>query len=386
MIRLNIISEGDKDTGGAAKCAYSLFYAIKNKTNRSQLTIIYGKDGLLNLNFIKWIPLKKIIELLLLPLSLCMFYFKSNKPNVIIASHFKSIIIAVFYKLIFNRNCVVIGWLHTNFLEYCAQNPHRIVFCSLVKFSMRKCNHLCFICKQQASINQNFIKSESCQYIYNIFEGNTGIKNYHYGKKLLEKKKVKALYVGRLSEEKQIPLLIGAIYHTINKGLDIELYIVGDGPEYPTIARLIKENGLEKNIFMNGFCKPSNYYKSCDFIVLSSRIEGFPLVLQEAASYGMPIVSVDCSTGPREIMLDEQEYLIGAINDSVPVVCSGGVIVPAQADGILISSAIETLVSDQSHYNNASNYLFKKSDDYSKDKLIKQWLSLIELLILNNSK
>jgi glycosyltransferase involved in cell wall biosynthesis len=110
------------------------------------------------------------------------------------------------------------------------------------------------------------------------------------------------LGVGRLTPAKDYPLLIKAMA-SVHARAGARLVILGDGPERPKLAELIKKAGLEKAIDMPGFSdNPFSYMKRADVLALSSEWEGLPTVLIEAMATGTPVVSTDCPSGPAEIL------------------------------------------------------------------------------------
>src|SRR5690606_30927743 len=81
-----------------------------------------------------------------------------------------------------------------------------------------------------------------------------------------------------------------------------KLQIIGQGEDQELLERLIKKYEL-KNVELVG--PTSNiglYYSEASFLVMTSRFEGLPMTLIEAQSYGLPIISFDCLTGPSEVL------------------------------------------------------------------------------------
>ena len=71
------------------------------------------------------------------------------------------------------------------------------------------------------------------------------------------------------------------------------------------LLNYILDNNLQKNIKLAGFKKDaSDYIRSCDLFVLSSNFEGLPNTLIEAQAAGIPIISSNCATGPKEILIN----------------------------------------------------------------------------------
>lgn len=120
------------------------------------------------------------------------------------------------------------------------------------------------------------------------------------------------LSIGRLISQKGFDLLITSFAKIAAKYPDWSLVIVGDDyGEKAELLRLISHYGLQKQITIEPATKNiSNYYKQAAFYVLSSRFEGLPMVLLEAMSFGLPIASFNCPTGPKEVIDDSNGFLV----------------------------------------------------------------------------
>ncbi len=118
------------------------------------------------------------------------------------------------------------------------------------------------------------------------------------------------LAVGRLFKQKGFDLLIEA--YAKSKAKDhIKLLIVGEGSEQPALEALIKQNNLEDKVMLYGSTdNPFAFYAKAEFFVLSSRHEGFPNILVEALACGCACLSVDCPTGPNEIITDGENGML----------------------------------------------------------------------------
>ena len=117
------------------------------------------------------------------------------------------------------------------------------------------------------------------------------------------------LAVGRFSyRHKGFDLLIEAFARFAKDNRDWTLDIVGEGPEEPLYRRLIAEHHLEERVTLHPFTNNIQaYYSQARVYVLSSRWEGFGLVLVEAMAHGLSIVSSDLPTS-KEIMGDFALY------------------------------------------------------------------------------
>lgn len=160
---------------------------------------------------------------------------------------------------------------------------------------------------------KNFLKNKfnlKSTVIYNELDKNDIINK--------SKKKVKIKFsngypilisVGRLDKNKNHIFLIEA-FNALRKSLNYNLIILGSGNENQHLLNKINEYQLSRNIkIINYKDNPYPYMKISQFIVLPSKIEGYPNVLLEAGVLGKPIISNNIS-GPREIIgRDERGFL-----------------------------------------------------------------------------
>jgi len=111
------------------------------------------------------------------------------------------------------------------------------------------------------------------------------------------------LAIGRFSHlHKGFDLLIKAFHLFAQEDEEWMLDIVGEGIEEPLYRKLIANYGLQKRVLIHPFTKNiQSYYSNAQIYVLSSRWEGFGLVLVEAMAHGLPIISSDLPTS-KEIM------------------------------------------------------------------------------------
>ena len=113
--------------------------------------------------------------------------------------------------------------------------------------------------------------------------------------------------VGRLAKQKGFDRLLKVINKINADNIDIELWILGVGPEENYLKKYISDNNLT-NVKMLGYqSNPYPYIKSADLFVCSSRAEGFSTVVSEAIILGKPIVTTDCS-GMREMLGTDSQY------------------------------------------------------------------------------
>ncbi len=102
--------------------------------------------------------------------------------------------------------------------------------------------------------------------------------------------------------------LIKAFSIVHEKESNSRLVIIGTG-DFSGLRRLAEDLNVADSVFFPGLQKnPFPFVDSADLYVLSSNHEGFPNALLEAMALGKPCVAADCKTGPREILLNQDEY------------------------------------------------------------------------------
>jgi glycosyltransferase involved in cell wall biosynthesis len=116
-------------------------------------------------------------------------------------------------------------------------------------------------------------------------------------------KKRVVLGAGRLVRAKGFDVLIPAMARLLHRGHDLNLVILGEGPERARLVALARTLGVVERVFMPGFVpNPYPFQKRAEVFVLSSRQEGFGMVLLEALALGTCVVSSDCAYGPRSVL------------------------------------------------------------------------------------
>lgn len=121
------------------------------------------------------------------------------------------------------------------------------------------------------------------------------------------------LSAGRLVMEKQFGRLVQAFGEVADRLPDWRLRILGDGPARPEIRRQVRKLGLHDRVELPGSTTDmAGEWARASIAALTSRAEGFPLVVQEAMAAGVPVASFDSPSGPREIIRHEVNGLLVA--------------------------------------------------------------------------
>ena len=130
-------------------------------------------------------------------------------------------------------------------------------------------------------------------------------------KSKVESRKTKTvLAVGRLHEQKGFDLLLRSWQPVEKHYPEWQLRIVGEGPKRAELETQVRELDLRHAIIAGRTENVADEYSSASLFVLSSRYEGFSLVLAEAMWCGTPCVAFDCPQGPAELLADGRGWLV----------------------------------------------------------------------------
>ncbi len=174
------------------------------------------------------------------------------------------------------------------------------------------------------------------------------------------------LAVGRFDIQKDYPNLLHALYKVAEKFNDALLLIAGDGPLRPDMEELTRKLGIDKQVRFLGICHNiPELMNAADAFVLSSRWEGFGLVLVEAMACQLPVVATD-SGGPREILNG------GTLGFLVP---------PGDSEALATATAKMMALSEAERRAMGEAGRAHIKANYSLERVVDQWEALyMELL------
>ncbi|MBS0373473.1 MAG: glycosyltransferase [Proteobacteria bacterium] len=122
--------------------------------------------------------------------------------------------------------------------------------------------------------------------------------------------------IGRLVPQKGFDVLLRAFVEVLPLDPRLALVIIGVGPELQRLARLASELGIAERVRWAGAVGDVEpMLRGAEFLVSSSRFEGFPNVILEALACGCPVISTDCETGPKEILGGTAAGLLVPVDD-----------------------------------------------------------------------
>lgn len=137
---------------------------------------------------------------------------------------------------------------------------------------------------------------------------------------------------GRLEIEKDYATLIRA-FATLSERESAKLVILGEGSLREELEALTDSLGLAGQVEMAGYVDDAgSYFRKADLFVLSSIYEGLPTVLIEALSFGLPVVSTDCPSGPGEILANGEFGLLVPPGDATALAAAMSECLRAEPD------------------------------------------------------
>lgn len=201
-------------------------------------------------------------------------------------------------------NSQLIGWIHNSFEAIFGEESHYYIGSNRKRhyiYQFRDLDDVILLSHQDANRYSEYDPLFKPMIIHNPLTLKPG--------KISQGTSKRFLAVGRFSRQhKGFDLLIKAFNIFVQDNHDWTLDIVGEGPEEQMYQDLIKEHQLENRIIIHPFTNfIQEYYSNAQVYVLSSRWEGFGLVLVEAMAHGLPVISSDLPTS-KEIMGDFALY------------------------------------------------------------------------------
>ena len=249
-------------------------------------------------------------------------------------------------------NTKLVGWIHNSFealfndtsLYIGAERKRHYVY------QFQKLDEVVVLCKHDAKSYNNYDQTFMPTAIYNPLTLQPGTRSKGDSKRFLA--------VGRFSRRhKGFDLLIEAFNLFAQKNNEWTLDLVGEGVEEELYRSLIRKYHLEERIIIHPFTNQiQDYYSKAQIYVLSSRWEGFGLVLVEAMAHGLPIVSSDLPTS-LEILGDFGLYFMnGDIQD--------------------LASKLEEATT--LNWNEMSQQALEIAQRFNIEHIIPQWKQLLE--------
>jgi glycosyltransferase involved in cell wall biosynthesis len=173
-----------------------------------------------------------------------------------------------------------------------------------------------------------------------------------------------AVAAGRLNSQKGFDLLVEAWARVAAEAPDWQLRIYGSGQDHAMLRARIDALGLYDHVFLMGrSARIGEALARGSLFVLSSRFEGFGMVIVEAMSKGLPVVSFDCPRGPSEIITHGRDGLLVA---------------PEDTDGL--AAAVLELIEDPQRRRSLGAAALETAHRYDLARIGAEWEALIDAI------
>lgn len=198
----------------------------------------------------------------------------------------------------------VITWEHSNYFN----NWNSKIFPYIRKFAAKYSDAMVVLTEQDKRNYESNIKSKKPIYVIpNPIEMHEF--KYNGDSKII-------LSAGLLLPIKGFDKAVRVAEKVLPKYPEWKWIICGDGPERERLQKMIDEAGIKEQMLLIGNVKDMDkQYQNAAMFVMTSEMEGLPMVLLEARSWGLPMISFDIMTGPSDIITDKKNgYLIDSYN------------------------------------------------------------------------
>lgn len=196
-----------------------------------------------------------------------------------------------------------IAWVHADLkTDPWTHNSH--IFRSLEeeKTAYQRYNQVVCVSKAVEQVMKDLYSLQQTMTIYNPIDTRVILHGAKQPINFTQSTSFKIVTVGRLVQQKGFDRLIRIVGKLWRNGKNVELFIIGEGTERKKLERIIQEEKLENQVHLLGFLKnPYALMAKMDLFVCSSRAEGYSLVIAEAITLGLPVVSTNCA-GPNELL------------------------------------------------------------------------------------
>lgn len=257
------------------------------------------------------------------------------------------------------KNCKKkIAWVHTDIEKNAGIN--RI----FERISYRNMDKIICVSKKSAEVFEKIypnLKSR-LKVIYNPIDKQKIVEE-SFEKIEKSLREIDFISVGRLTKVKGYDILLEAHKKLLNEGIKANLIILGEGKERNELEKYISENKLENYVKLLGFVRnPYPYIRKAKIYILSSRCEGYPLVLAEALCLNKPIIATDCD-GAVELLENGKYGLLTQIENSSD-----------------LKEKMKLLYTNNNEQNKYKNRSEKKIEDFNFEKIIGEIDELFETI------
>lgn len=252
----------------------------------------------------------------------------------------------------------IIKWVHSDITT----NKNK----AKIKNTFQSINHIIAICEQMQNNLSHFldVPKGKISTIYNPIDITEIHRKMEAPIKITETNYF--LVIARLVKGKGLEELIDIYINLKKKGIKNKLYIIGDGELRSTLSHKITQNRLENDCVLLGeVTNPYPYFKKAKLFLFTSESEGLGMVLIESMACGIPVIAMDCPTGPRDIIGLNNEY---------------GKLIPMHNKEKFENTIIE-LLSDELQYQDYVEKSLSRAKDFSIENISKKIQELFNKIV-----
>ena len=328
------------------------------------------------------------------------FSYKHNVDLIISFGEYNNLPVLL-SRIIYKNKCKLIVSIRNNpDISYAKSRsiPSILIYFLLnvitIKFLYKKADMIVPLSKGVGNTLYNYgFNKSSVKQIYNLFDINSCLK--------LAEEEIPSEYegifkdsfvfinIGRLVNQKGQIHLIRSFKKVVAKFDNAKLVILGDGILKNVLKQFVKDLNLGNNVFFMGvYSNIFPFLKKSNCFVFTSMWEGFGNVIVEALSVNIPVISVDCKYGPREILcpelnlLDKMDYpyygKYGILTKSFKNNNNFNDLILSDEENDFASVMIK-VIEDPDIQNKYSNGL-TRAKDFNEKKIISQWEDVINII------
>ena len=295
--------------------------------------------------------------------------FKKIKPDLIfsVLTHANIMALAV-NNIFFNNKLKIICCERISIESYKSYFIKEKVIILLSKLLYKNAKKVICNSKELSKEFQRLTKGKNVTHIYNptlkLNFSSLSKKFLVKSEPFFPKRKPILLSVGRLNEIKNQIMLLKA-FNEIKDKIDCSIVIIGEGSKKSDLIKFAKENNFKKNLFIYNFKKnPYPFFLKSDIFILTSNYEGLPNVLIEALALKKYIISTNCPTGPKEILLNGKSGFLVDRNDYKQ-----------------LSKKIKLFFYNRHLFSKKKKYYKKSLSQFSYKKSLEKYKKIVEEII-----
>lgn len=291
---------------------------------------------------------------------------KQYRPDVILSLIYYTNFVAVLASLLSGCNPRIIVCEHSYPREYLKRVRKGNIKRWLIKHTYKKADKIISVSNEIEHVMQKDfnIPHEKTKTIYNPISIAT-INDLHQQKvshPFFKNNQTQVIIgVGRLIKSKRWDILLNSFASLRKNNEKLRLIILGKGELLDELKKLTIRLQIDQWVDFLGFKEnPYAWLANADLFVLSSDYEGFPVVILEALACGIPVISTDCQSGPKEIIQDGQN----------------GILIPPQDENAL-KEAILRLLGDEKLRKKLAEEGKRRAEDFDINKILPQYEELL---------